>query len=30
MAILLAQGTPELELAAITTVAGNHPWRSGL
>jgi purine nucleosidase len=25
MAILLAQGTPELELAAITTVAGNHP-----
>jgi purine nucleosidase len=25
MAILLAHGTPELELAAITTVAGNHP-----
>ncbi len=24
MAILLAHGTPELELAAITTVAGNH------
>src|SRR5712692_3708685 len=25
MAILLAHGTPEIELAAITTVAGNHP-----
>ena len=25
MAILLAHGTPELSLAAITTVAGNHP-----
>jgi purine nucleosidase len=25
LAILLAHGTPELELAAITTVAGNHP-----
>jgi purine nucleosidase len=24
MAILLARGTPEIELAAITTVAGNH------
>lgn len=25
MAILLAHGTPEIELAALTTVAGNHP-----
>ena len=25
MAILLAHGTPEVSLAAITTVAGNHP-----
>lgn len=25
MAILLARGCPEIELAAITTVAGNHP-----
>jgi purine nucleosidase len=25
MAILLAHGTPEVQLAAITTVAGNHP-----
>jgi len=25
MAILLAHGTPEISLAAITTVAGNHP-----
>jgi len=25
MAILLAHGSPDLELAAITTVAGNHP-----
>ena len=25
MAILLALGTPEIDLAAITTVAGNHP-----
>ena len=25
MAILLAHGSAELELAAITTVAGNHP-----
>jgi purine nucleosidase len=25
LAILLAQGAPEIELAAITTVAGNHP-----
>ena len=27
MAILLAHGTPEVRLAAITTVAGNHPVR---
>ena len=27
MAILLAHGTPEVSLAAITTVAGNHPLR---
>ncbi len=25
IAILLANGTPEIELAALTTVAGNHP-----
>src|ERR1700730_6154314 len=25
MAIVLAHGSPEIELAAITTVAGNHP-----
>src|SRR3979411_963693 len=25
MAIVLAHGAPEIELAAITTVAGNHP-----
>src|ERR1700694_4204093 len=25
MAIILAHGSPEIELAAITTVAGNHP-----